>query len=163
MNYFRVFGAGLVLVCGALSGFYLSYNLKLRLSLYNSLLDFLSRLQTNIRYFNDDIFKLIKISCPTSLSAYYKSDIRPFQAFWQSFINSISKTYFLSKEDKNTLSEFGRILGATDVEGQLSHIEIYKGIFSEKQKSLQSEYKTKSRLYKTLGFVAGAVLALLIV
>ena len=57
MNYFRLFGAGMLLLCGTLSGFYLAYRLRTRLKFLDSFIDFLSRLETNIRYFSDEIFK----------------------------------------------------------------------------------------------------------
>lgn len=162
MNYYRLFGAGLILLCCTLSGFYLSYRLKQRLVFFNDLVDFTSRLETNIRYFSDDIYKLLKLSAPNTLLPFLDKDIKPFYRYWESVAHEFTKTFRLDSDDSNKLVEFGRLLGTTDVEGQLSHIGIYKGFFAQSRDDLQKEYKTKSRLYRTLGFFAGAVAALLI-
>ena len=163
MIYFKLIGAVLILLCGTLSGFYLSYRLRLRLKVYEDLIDFLSRLHTNIRYFSDDIFKLIKISAPSSLAEFFNRNISLFGIYWESIIKDISKSCGLTADDYNNLIEFGRILGTTDVQGQLSHINIYKGIFTTTRDEYQKDFKTKSKLYRVLGFFLSAAVALLII
>ena len=49
------------------------------------------------------------------------------------------------------------------MEGQLSHIELYTDIFTKALENAVSEMKTKSRLYKTMGFFLGTSIALMIV
>ena len=162
MNYYKLFGAGMILLCCTLCGFYYSYKLSLMLNFLNGVIDFLSRLETNIRYFGDDVFKLIRLSAPTSLSEYFYEKKTPFNTYWDNAVQKLAKAYSVSPEIKHNLTEFGRMLGATDVEGQIKHIGVYKSVFTTERDNFQKEYKTKARLYKTLGFFAGAVLALLI-
>ncbi|MCR5653793.1 MAG: stage III sporulation protein AB [Ruminococcus sp.] len=163
MNYFKLFGAALVLLSCTLSGFYFSYRLGLRLRFLGEMTDFLTRLKTNIRYFSDDVFRLIKISAPSSLLSFFEKGTKPFCVYWESAAKSISKSYSLNMEDYSNLIEFGRLLGTTDTEGQISHIEIYKGIFTSAKNNFEKDCKIKSRLYKTLGFFSGAVLAIMII
>ena len=162
MNYFRLFGALLILLCCTLSGFYFSYRLKQKLGFFSDLVEFTSRLETDIRYFGGDIYKLLRLSAPVSLSAFLNNDIKPFSLYWQTFTDDIAEVYRLSSDERSRLIEFGRLLGTTDTEGQISHIHIYKGVFTTERNDFQKEFKTKSRLYKTLGFFAGASLALLL-
>lgn len=162
MNYYKITGAVLILLCCTLCGFYYSYKLNLRLRFYNSLIDFLSRLETNIRYFGDDVYKLIRLSAPTLLSEHFNKNITPFVTYWNRAVYELTKAYALSSEVNANLSEFGKMLGATDVEGQIKHIGIYKSLFTTERDNFQKDCKTKGRLYKTLGFFAGAVLALII-
>lgn len=163
MNYFKLSGACLVLLCCTLSGFYFSLRLRTRLNFLYSVTEFLTRLQTNIRYFGDDVFMLIQISAPMALAPYFKESNLPFNIYWQKAAEELSKSFNLTREDYKSLVEFGRLLGTTDVEGQLSHIEIYKALFSAERDSFEKDCKIKSRLYKTLGFFAGAVLVLFII
>lgn len=162
MNYFKLFGAGLILVCCTLCGFYCSYKLSLKLRLFDCLVEFLSRLETNIRYFSDDVYRLISLSAPSMLSEYFDEKKTPFISYWNSSIQRISKAFGLSTEVISNLTEFGKMLGATDVEGQMRHIGIYKSVFTTVRDNFRKDCKTKARLYKTLGFFAGAVSALLI-
>lgn len=152
----------MILLCCTLCGFYYSYKLRSKLSFYNSLIDFLSRLSTNIRYFGDDVYKLISLSAPSLLSEYFNQKKTPFVTYWNSAVQELTKVYGLSSEVSGNLTEFGKILGATDVDGQLKHIGIYNSLFTTERDNFQKDCKTKGRLYKTLGFFAGAVLALLI-
>lgn len=163
MNYYKLFGAGLILICCTLCGFYCSYKLSFKLSFFNSAIDFLSRLETNIRYFGEDVFKLITLSAPSELSEFFSEKKTPFTAYWNSSVQRLSKAYSLSSEVRRNLTEFGKMLGATDVEGQIKHICVYKSVFTTARDNFQKDCKTKERLYKTLGFFAGAVLALLII
>ena len=165
MNYFRLSGACLIFISCTLAGFYFSCRIKLKLAFLNGLTDFLTRLETNIRYFSDDIFKLVLISAPSSLAQFFDGfdeNKSGFSLWWDSAVEKFTKTYSLSGEEYNNLIEFGRLLGTTDTEGQLSHINIYKGIFGLIRDDFHKDCKTKSRLYKTLGFFAGATLALML-
>ena len=60
------------------------------------------------------------------------------------------------------LTDFFSKLGSTDTDGQLEHINIYKISFKTACDNSLEEYKTKSRLYKALGFFVGASIALMI-
>ena len=162
MNYARLSGACLILLSCTLTGFYFSYRLKLKLNFLNSLIDFMTRLETNIRYFSDDVFKLVSISAPSLLAQYFEEKTSSFSLWWDKALVKISKCYSLTEDERNSLTGFGHSLGTTDTEGQLSHINIYKGIFELIRDDFHKDCKTKSRLYKTLGFFCGAVLAILI-
>lgn len=163
MNWVRIFGAVMIVACSTLWGFYCSYRLKLRVRFLADFSEFLAALQTNIRYFGGDIFSLIKISAPSSIAFILGDERASFPDFWKNSIAKIPKSYSLKADDYSELFEFGNLLGTTDVEGQLSHIQIYKNTFEQILKDAQSESKTKSRLFKTLGFFAGAALALMII
>ena len=71
--------------------------------------------------------------------------------------------HFLKHEDKQLLCSFGEKLGITDVEGQLKHIELYKGLANAHLDDSKNEIKQKSRLYKTMGFFVGTAAALVII
>ncbi len=163
MNFYKLFGAGFLLLCCTLYGFYRAYALRLRSSFLVDFIDFLTRLETNIRYFGDDIFSLIRISAPSSLSFVFEDKREPFSDYWKSCIKRIPKSYKLSRDDIQKLYEFGETLGTTDAQGQINHILVYKSVFEQSLKNARKDCESKSRLYKTLGFFAGAVLALMII
>lgn len=78
-------------------------------------------------------------------------------------VANISDGYALKHEDKQLLCSFGEKLGITDVEGQLKHIELYKGLANAHLDDSKNEIKQKSRLYKTMGFFVGTAAALVII
>ena len=57
---------------------------------------------------------------------------------------------------------FGEKLGKTDLEGQLSHIELYRALFQKQIKEAEDDAQKKSRLYRTLGIFGGVSAAILI-
>ena len=94
--------------------------------------------------------------------AYKKYDGTFFKK-WKNAVADISDGYALKHEDKQLLCSFGEKLGITDVEGQLKHIELYKGLANAHLDDSKNEIKQKSRLYKTMGFFVGTAAALVII
>lgn len=160
--YLKFFGAVLIAFSGTFCGFLLSEKLKLRCSFLQSFSEFLCTLETNIRYNADEIITLIN-KCATNrmLDMFSVEDQSDYKTFWQSCVRSIPNSYGLKQEDYNLLFDFGRLLGSTDTEGQLNHIQLYKSLFQSQCKNAEEQYKSKARLYKILGFFAGAVIAVM--
>ncbi len=161
---FKALGAVLFVIAGTISGFYFSSKLSKRREFLISFKDFLSALETNIRYRADDIVTLIISSSSGTMLEFFSDNIfSSFIDYWNSFVEKIPKTYGLTNEDISLIKEFGKRLGTTDIEGQLNHIELYKNHFETQYKKSEDEYKTKSKLYKVLGFFIGAVIALILI
>ena len=99
--------------------------------------------------------------------SYFKFDNtlhnQPFETAWSERIRLLPKSLSLKKSDKELLSEFGRELGKTDIDGQLKHIELYKTVFEKQLYSAEEEISKKSKLYKTMGLFAGISIALMII
>lgn len=145
-------------------GFLLSQKLKNRSLFIVSFLDFLCNLQANIKYSGEDIFSLIEKSATNKyLEMFNCSKEENFNEYWKYSIANIPQAYGLAKEDYSLLKDFGIVLGVTDVDGQVSHIELYKNLFENQLKKAEVEYKTKSKLYKMIGFFSGCAIALMII
>ncbi len=68
----------------------------------------------------------------------------------------------LNKEDKNTLKTLSKLLGQTDVEGQVSQIEITES-FLENQIKEASELRQKNeKLYTRLGTIMGLTIVIVL-
>lgn len=160
----KIIGAVLVVTAGTVCGFYFSLKLSKRKEFLIAFKDFLSALETNIRYKADDIITLITTSSSSPMLEFFSDNVfSSFMDYWNSFVENLPKSYGLTKEDINLIKEFGKNLGTTDIEGQLNHIELYKNHFETQYKKSEDEYKTKSKLYKVLGFFIGAVTALILI
>ena len=146
---FKLLGAALVLASSTLMGFYLSYRLKRRLKLLNALCELMSSLCTGVRYSRENVITLVRRSSPRLIL-----DVLPDE--------SLQSSFYLTDNDESLLTDFFSKLGSTDTDGQLEHINIYKISFKTACDNSLEEYKTKSRLYKALGFFVGASIALMI-
>lgn len=65
------------------------------------------------------------------------------------------------KRDIPLLLEFGRGFGATDLEGQLAHCDLYLQLANDRLEEAKRERDVKSKLYRTLG-ISGGIAAVLL-
>ena len=73
----------------------------------------------------------------------------------------LSKTS-MNKEDLEVLKGFGKLLGKTDMEGQVSQIELTNQFVDTQIKKAEKELEKNEKLYKTLGTVFGLALVILL-
>ena len=159
MSLYRVVGAALVLVSCTAFGFYSAYRLGLRNKFLRAFLSLLSRLETGVRYSREDIVTLIKASSPKTLSACFPDGDDP-RRFLDETVGRFKTSFNLNSETVLALEYFASFIGSSDVDGQINHLRLCQSSFEQLYNNSLEEYKTKSRLYKILGFFAGAALAL---
>ena len=68
----------------------------------------------------------------------------------------------INQEDKDVLKKLGKLLGQTDVEGQISEIEVTENFLDMQIEKAEEERKKNQKLYKTLGIVTGLVLVIIL-
>ena len=69
----------------------------------------------------------------------------------------------IKQEDKDVLKKLGKLLGQTDVEGQISEIEVTENFLNMQIENAEEEKKKNQKIYKTLGVVAGLVFVIILV
>lgn len=69
----------------------------------------------------------------------------------------------LKSEDIENLKNFGKMLGKTDKDGQLSRIELTKTFIEMQIEKAKIEEEKNSKLYKTLGAIVGLAFAIILV
>ena len=69
----------------------------------------------------------------------------------------------LKKEDKDIISKLGRMLGKTDLEGQVSEIKLVLNFLNTQIELAEEEKQKNEKLYKTLGGVIGLAIVILLV
>ncbi len=62
-----------------------------------------------------------------------------------------------------TLKKLGKLLGQTDVEGQISEIELTESFLDMQIIKAEEERKKNQKLYKTLGIVTGLIFVIILV
>ena len=73
-----------------------------------------------------------------------------------------SSTY-LNKDDIQNIKNFGKMLGKTDKEGQISHIELTKTFIDIQIEKAQKEEEKNSKMYKTLGAIVGLAIVIILI
>lgn len=69
----------------------------------------------------------------------------------------------INQEDKNIIKKLGKLLGQTDVEGQISEIEVAGNFLDMQIEKAEDEKKKNQKMYKTLGVVLGLVFVIILI
>ncbi len=69
----------------------------------------------------------------------------------------------LNKEDISVIQNLGRLLGQTDLEGQLSEIEVVNDFLTAQLENASEERRKNEKMYRTLGLVAGLTIAIVLI
>lgn len=86
-----------------------------------------------------------------------------FYEAWKASVDKIPKSTGLKDSDKELLIKFGLGLGATDVQGQLSHCELYINLINERLENARLEKTKLVKLYRILGLSSAAGVFLVII
>lgn len=131
-----------------LIGMYQSLKLKTRKDNLNTILLFLNRLSTAIRYRRSDILSLIVQCADDVLTPLKNAD---------DFIlcSEIIGKLPLHKEEKSLLNKLFTEIGQMDLEGELKCLKLYTGFFDELYEKSKKDIENKSKLYRMLGVFSG--------
>lgn len=80
---------------------------------------------------------------------------------WENIINKVESN--LNSEDKKILIDMGKILGATDLEGQVSNIKITSSFIDRQIDNAQQEKEKNVKLFRTLGIVSGLTIIIILI
>jgi len=69
----------------------------------------------------------------------------------------------MNKEDLKTIESLSKLLGKTDVDGQLSEIELLEKFIDEQIEKAEGEQRKNEKLYKSLGVIAGLAIAIILI
>lgn len=69
----------------------------------------------------------------------------------------------LLEEDITILKNLGRLLGQTDVEGQVSEIEVVIQFLDTQLENARQEKLKNEKMYRTLGIVSGLTIAIILI
>lgn len=79
---------------------------------------------------------------------------------WQ---NGIENNLYFNNEDKNIIKTIGKLLGKTDIDGQLSEISLGLNLVEKQIKNAEYEKNKNSKLYKTMGVILGIGISIILV
>lgn len=116
---------------------------------YEPVKDILDGISTSIYMNNENIFFRTK---------EYLKDLDLNLAWNKAVDNEIN----INKEDKEILKMFGKLLGKTDKNGQISEIELSLNFVEKQIEKAEFERNKNSKLYRSLGFIIGIGLVIIL-
>ena len=85
-----------------------------------------------------------------------------FRRAWANACGTLARCGFCRADEQQLLCELGAALGTTSAEGQLRLLELYGGRFAQLRAAAEEEYRAKGRLFRSIGALAGAGAAVLV-
>lgn len=76
--------------------------------------------------------------------------------------NAVDEETKISKEDKDILKMFGKLLGKTDKKGQISEIDLSLNFIEKQIQKAESEKNKNAKLYKSLGVLIGCGITIIL-
>jgi len=68
----------------------------------------------------------------------------------------------INEEDKNVLKNLSKLLGKTDMEGQVNQIEITETFLDEQIAKAEEEKKKSEKMYRSLGVIIGLAIVIIL-
>lgn len=80
---------------------------------------------------------------------------------WEKVIEEKETSF--TDEDKNIIKNLGRMLGKTDLEGQVSEVKLVQNFLDTQIELAEKEKQKNEKMYKTLGGVIGLAIVIILV
>lgn len=129
----------------------------------------LNVLKTKIHFTSEplySIFKEISISSKGNVSNLFKNISENLKSSsariaWEQGIDN--ETLAIKKQDRQALKSMGKLLGKTDLDGQISEIELTEAFLETQISDAQKEKDKNEKLYKTLGMITGVGIIVILI
>ena len=112
-----------------------------------------------------EIFKQIANNNETNVEKIFgqmSNQITYFQTreVWENCIQEADIS--INQEDKDILKKLGKLLGQTDVDGQISEIDVTENFLNMQIDKAEEEKKKNQKIYKTLGITIGLIFVIIL-
>lgn len=128
----------------------------------------LNMMKTKIKFTYEplaEIFKQISNRNETNVEKIFgqmANQINYYQTreVWENCIQDADIS--INQEDKDILKKLGKLLGQTDVDGQVSEIEVTENFLNMQIDKAEEEKKKNQKMYKTLGITIGLIFVIIL-
>ena len=161
----------LILVFGTIStiGMKIASNYKVRADNLKQIKKGLKILETKIMYTYDqlpDLFLEISQNLKGDVGKLFWDASRNMSLdfagdAWEKSLNN--SNIMLLEDDKEALRSLGKLLGSTDIDGQLSQIRLVNGFLNEQIKEAIEQKNKNETMYKKLGIIVGLAVVIVLV
>lgn len=161
----RLLPAALTFLICTMFGMMKSAELKKRAALLSELKQLAAEFSVSIRCTAPTLDELAG-QCTGIFGELLRSELsqrEDIREAWENAAMRLSQCSFCGKEESRLLTELGQSLGTCDAEGQLSLLEMYSEKLDKLCKSADEDSRTKGKLFRSVGTLAGAGAAILII
>lgn len=165
----RITGILLIFLTSTVLGMFLSNNIKNKRERLVKERKMLEEISIMIRFNSLTLKEIIyeleneELFCDFKFLKILKIMLDKPISFPEAWEQAIKKDDIISESEKKVLIELGFNLGTTDIDGQLSTLNIYKIRFDKMIEEESEKYRVKGKMYRSLGIMFGAMIGILIV
>lgn len=165
----RIMGILLIFLTSTVLGMFLSNNIKNKRERLVKERKMLEEISIMIRFNSLTLKEIIyeleneELFCDFKFLKILKLMLDKPISFPEAWEQAIKKDDIISESEKKVLIELGFNLGTTDIDGQLSTLNIYKIRLDKMIEEESEKYRVKGKMYRSLGIMFGAMIGILIV
>lgn len=169
MQFIKICMLGLVFVISAIIGKSLSKKYSYRLEELEEIKNSLNILKTKIKFTYEplpEIFEEISNNTNYNISQIFKIAKNKMKnnsanIAWEQSVNESVNN--LNQEDKKALLTLSKLLGQTDIKGQISQIELTQTFLNKQISQAIEEKKKNEKLYSKLGTTVGLMIVIILI
>jgi stage III sporulation protein AB len=169
----KIIGSLLVLVASYIAGYSMARECSRRPSQLRDLQNMLEMFANEVRYLSNplaDAFDRISSKSGSPVAMFFKGTTAVLKEetgmnaseAWSRAVNTYSKFTALSKEDLEVLEPFGRMLGKSDVDGQMGSIELALKRLKIQERDAEEKRVKSEGMYKRLGLLLGLAIVIIL-
>ena len=129
----------------------------------------LNMFKTKIRYTYEplpEIFTEISENVDTNISLVFrkaseKMKVCPAGEAWDLALRL--EDLYIDEEDRSILKNLSKLLGKTDIEGQVNQIEMTSDFLDKQIRKAENEKEKNERMYRTLGMIIGMGIVIILI
>ena len=172
IGYIRYIFLILILASSTSIGFLLSSRYLNRVKELKALSNFINIIQNKIKFtrkpLKEIFLDLSKLEDDTNIKSIFfslskKIDNKKLSDVWNDVIEEEKKNLSLKEEDISLLKTLGNTLGKSDVDGQMSGIDLFTELLKVQAQKAEKEKEKNTKMYKSLGAIIGLVIVIVLV
>ena len=158
-----------VFILSVLIGKYISQKYKYRLEELEEIKNALNIFKSKIKFTYEpipEIFKQISISLNSKIGKIFQiaSNNMKIGAAGEAWSMAVDTDILnINAEDRTVLKNLSKLLGQTDLDGQLNQIELTSNFIDEQIAKAERERARNEKMYRTLGMIIGIGIVIILI
>lgn len=170
----KLIGSVMVISASSLAGYLVARDCSRRPGQLRDLQIMIRMLENEIKFlssFIPDAFERICRWMDSPVKVFFEAALEKIKSdpginlssAWETAVmENVDKTA-LNAEDRDIVLAFGKMLGNSDLEGQMKNIEFTLQQLSLQERKAEENKKKNEKLYKTLGFLGGLATVIVLI
>lgn len=170
---FKFIGGIMVMLSSSFLGYVLSRDCARRPQEIRELQSLLQMLENQISFMSEilsDAFENICRNSSSNVAVFFDATAGCLKSernvdaggAWERAVRENSRKTALSREDLGILYSFGKMLGSSDLEGQIKNIRLTRGQLELQEKKAEEYRRKNERMYKSLGVLGGIAVVIIL-